>query len=546
MRREDQRQLLSQVQSDVMREVLADCKARQRPLDEVLGETLYHQRQRLRDMPVNALQRAEQTYWDGLARRLAHAHTLEMRGLLREVVERYTLETCGKFNPMVYGAARRVLPPLLGALLTASSPKRMLQQGGSLTALESTVVLQGETEHLRRLHEIGTVVLAPTHVSNLDSVILAFAILQLGLPPFVYGAARDLFFNPIMGFFLSQLGAYSVDRRNTDPLYRLLLKSYATLTLTFGYNNLFFPGGTRSRSGAMEQHLKLGLVGCTIPAYVSHLRAKSPRSKVFVVPATLSYQLVLEAETLVDDFLKDVGRSRYIITDDEFSRPRRVYNFVSQMFGMDSKIYVTIGRGLDPFGNSVDDNGESLDPRGRVIDSSRYVYTDGAPSALSARDREYTRDLGDSLIRAYSRDNVLQSTHVTARVVFALLRSENPQSDLLRLIRVGGRHHDFALRDVYTQADLWLRHVRALSNTGVVRLSPAVAQAAAEDVVSDGLRHFAIYHRDPPAIRVGDRVRARDRALLFYYQNRLEGYPQPEWYDQPSTLAVHRHDGGGL
>ena len=181
-----------------------------------------------------------------------------------------------------------------------------------------------------------------------------------------------------------------------------------------------------------------------------------------------------------------------------------------------------------------------------MVDSSRYVHVDGAPQAQPTRDAEYTRDLGESLIRAYSRDNVLQSTHITARVVFALLRIENPQVDLLRLIRVGGRHDDFALRDVYDQADLWLRHVRGLSNTGVVRLSPAVAQAAAEDVISDGLRHFAIYHHVPAAARVGDRVRARDRALLFYYQNRLEGYPQPEWYTQPPTLAVHRRDGGGL
>ena len=32
----------------------------------------------------------------------------------------------------------------------------------------------------------------------------------------------------------------------------------------------------------------------------------------------LVFQLVLEVETLIDDFLKEVGKSRYIITDDEF------------------------------------------------------------------------------------------------------------------------------------------------------------------------------------------------------------------------------------
>ena len=52
--------------------------------------------------------------------------------------------------------------------------------------------MQGEREHLRRLHEVGTLILAPTHVSNLDSVILGFASLQLGLPPVTYGAANQV------------------------------------------------------------------------------------------------------------------------------------------------------------------------------------------------------------------------------------------------------------------------------------------------------------------------------------------------------------------
>jgi len=45
-----------------------------------------------------------------------------------------------------------------------------------------------------------------------------------------------------------------------------------------------------------------------------------------------------------------------------------------------------------------------------------------------------------------------------------------------------------------------------------------------EDVVADGLRHFAIYHSRPAVERKGDRVTSGDRALLFYYSNRLEGY----------------------
>jgi glycerol-3-phosphate O-acyltransferase len=50
---------------------------------------------------------------------------------------------------------------------------------------------------------------------------------------------------------------------------------------------------------------------------------------VYFVPATLNYALVLEAETLIEDHLKGAGQSRYIIEDDESSRARRVYSFMT-------------------------------------------------------------------------------------------------------------------------------------------------------------------------------------------------------------------------
>lgn len=523
MRREDQQRILAAVQSRVAHAVLAHQAASHRPLEEILAESVFHQRRRQRDLGGRRRGREEARFWRSLQERLGRADAAEQRSLMSQLLARYAQEVCGNFDERVYGLARRVMPPLLGALLNASSPRRLFTNWLELAPLESAVLLQGETEHLRRLHEVGTVILAPTHVSNLDSVILGFAILQLGLPPFIYGAARDLFDTPLLSFFLHNLGCYAVDRRNQDPLYKAVLKEYSTLTLEYGYNNLFFPGGARTRSGAMERHLKLGLVGTSVAAYVNNLKRDAARPKQFFVPVTLSYQLVLEGETLIDDFLKDVGKSRYIITDDEFSQPTRVYDFITQLFGLDSKIYVTLGRGLDPFGNPVDDNGESLDPRGRRIDCSRYVLQNGVPEAVPERDAEYTRDLGESLAVAFGRDNVLQATHVTARVIFTLMRRATPQMDLLRLIRVGGNTDGLALRDVYIETRRLMAQLRGLAERGALRLSPGVL-GAVEDLVSDGLRHFQTYHRRPAAIRRGDRIVPRDRALLFYYQNRLEGY----------------------
>jgi glycerol-3-phosphate O-acyltransferase len=519
MRKEDQERILTELRSRVVQDLRATSK-----LDEALADSVYHEARRMKDAPDDRARRDDQKFWAGVKKKMNRANDRVLMDLLGDTVDRYGNEIAGHFDERVYGAVTRAGEPLLGLLLNAVSPKRIVTSFPELPGIDEALIVQGEVERLRRLHELGTVILVPTHVSHMDSIAVGWALWKLGLPPFLYGAGLNLFSNPLLGFFLRNLGAYTVDRRKQDPLYKHVLKEYATLTLEHGFDNIFFPGGTRSRAGAIEKKLKLGLLGTGVAAYVNNLRRGKTQPKIFIVPATLSFQLVLEAETLVDDFLKEVGKSRYIITDDEFSKPKKVFDFVRQLFSHDSKIYFTVGKALDPFGNYVDDNGDSIDPHGRVIDTARYVMVDGEPQLVDQRDAEYTREVGEALVDAYAKDTVIQSTHVTARAVFTLLRKANPGVDLVRLLRAGGRQDDLELRDVYKEADRLLSELRGLASRGGVRLSPMTAAAQPDDVIGDGLMHFALFHSRAAATRRGDRVFATDRALLFYYQNRLEGY----------------------
>ena len=68
---------------------------------------------------------------------------------------------------------------------------------------------------LQHAERSGTVVLVPTHASNLDSLVLDYAIYRLGLPPFAYGAGLNLFSNPVLGFFLRHLGTFTVVARSS-------------------------------------------------------------------------------------------------------------------------------------------------------------------------------------------------------------------------------------------------------------------------------------------------------------------------------------------
>ncbi|MEO1234780.1 MAG: 1-acyl-sn-glycerol-3-phosphate acyltransferase [Myxococcota bacterium] len=518
MRREDQERILSEL---VTRLGAAEDVPK---LRERLEDSLYFERQRLdADRGKSPAYARDVQFWDGIRERLRKRSGEPPAALLRSVLRFYAEEIQGNFDPRVYELVTRFAPSGLGLMLNAVSPLRLVQRLPELPKMEDRIVIQGEVEHLRRLHERGTVMLVPTHVSNLDSPVVGFALFKMGLPPFLYGAGLNLFTNPVMSFFMRNLGAYTVDRKKQDPVYKSVLKEYATLTIEHGYDNLFFPGGTRSRSGAVERKLKRGLLGCGLSAYVNNLRRGAPNPKVFIVPCTLSSQLVLEAETLIDDFLKEVGKSRYIIDDDEFSQPKRVFDFLTRLTELDSKNHVTVSRGLDVFGNPVDDEGRSYGPNGQVIDDRRYLYVEGEPQIVPDRDGEYTTDLAEAIADSFARDNVVDCTHVTARALFRTLRRRNPGVSTLRLIRTGGRDEDLPLVELYTEADNLLREVRAKAERGQLRLARSTV-GPADEVVSDGILHFGIYHKKAAATRRGDRVLLPDRTLLLYYQNRLEGY----------------------
>ena len=113
-----------------------------------------------------------------------------------------------------------------------------------------------------------------------------------------------------------------------------MLKTYSSVMIERGYHSLFFPGGTRSRSGMVESRLKLGLAGTAIEAYARNAIRAEPRRAprpIFFVPVTINYALVLEAETLIDDYLKEAGKARYIIEDDEFSQLDRWLAFFRRL-----------------------------------------------------------------------------------------------------------------------------------------------------------------------------------------------------------------------
>ncbi len=302
-------------------------------LDEVVYETLYRELSRVEQNEPDPRTASDRDFLAWLRGRLLSADPDRYPELVHAIVDRYANEIAGHFDPRVYRVATRIVPPALSVLL----------HGLSLTSpdafdVEDRIVIEGEIDAMRALTRKGTVILAPTHVSNLDSLVLGSAIHRLGLPPFAYGAGLNLFSNALIGFFMRHLGAYTVDRKKTDPLYRATLKHYTTLLLERGQHSLFFPGGTRSRSGAIETHLKKGLLGTAPAAFRRALASQGRQPHIYVFPCTLTYPLVLEASTLIAEYLRSEGGPQYVDVHDEFDRPRRWLDFFSGLRQLDQRV----------------------------------------------------------------------------------------------------------------------------------------------------------------------------------------------------------------
>jgi glycerol-3-phosphate O-acyltransferase len=517
---DERERLLAEVERRVVARRIADARAGgDASLEYVLNDVAYCEIRRLEASGAGdaAIQR-----WRDLSRRLLAMAEPDKEEELRSLVRHYGRDVVGNFDSRVYRFATGVAPPLLGFVF---SPVGSLREGmAAIRSLDARILADGELDVVRACAERGTLIVTPTHSSNMDSPAIGLALLRAGLPPTTYGAGKNLFTNPFISFFMRNLGAYRVDRRLRFELYKDVLKEYSTVLLEHGYHSLFFPGGTRCRSNLVEKNLKLGLLGTTVTAYRNSVREGAPHKRLYIVPVTINYRLVLEAETLIDDYLAETGKSRYIITDDEFSRLGRLVEFFRKILVHEGSIVVRFGRPLDPFGNDITDDGESLDRAGRKVDPASFVRgADGEVTEDDQRDAEYTRALGRRLAAAYPRLTVFHPTHLVARAVYDAIAAAAGTRDIYRLIRLPAPQLAVAVDAVIDR--LARLRARIAGHPAWGAEHPRIAAQPAAAVLDDAVRGLSSYHTRPIVSRREQALHVDDVKLLYYYQNRTAHVP---------------------
>lgn len=466
-------------------------------------------------------------YWRSLSRRIARMSDHEKREALGTIASSFAKDIAGNFDPRVYALSKHVVPRLLTGIMQPSRlplALRPTSRGGGERVVDRLLQVEGDIDILKNLEREGSLVYVPTHSSNLDSIVLGRALELCNLSPVVYGAGKNLFTNPIISFFMHNLGAYRVDRRIHATVYKDSLKTYSQVLVERGYHSLFFPGGTRSRSNLIESRVKLGLAGAAVSAFTNNQVRGVPR-RVFFVPVTINYDLVLEAETLIEDWLKREGRDRYVIDDydDEFGQIDRWISFLRKLVSQDSACVLRFGQPIDPFGNTVTPEGTSIGPSGHEIDPRSYVSIRGEATRDAGRDAAYTQDLGELLVARYPKETVVMATALVAHVLYRRVVRHTPRVDLFTRLRHRGEvvvPRGELTRDIAETRDRLMK----LEREGALRVSQTVRRADPEQLLTRALDVWNGYHDRTAAEDRGNEVCAEDPTLLLYYQNRLVGW----------------------
>jgi glycerol-3-phosphate O-acyltransferase len=376
---------------------------------------------------------------------------------------------------------------------------------------------------IRKLAKQGTVVMVPTHFSNLDSILIGWVIHSMGLPAFIYGAGLNLFNIKIIAYFMNSLGAYKVDRRKKNLPYLETLKMYSSLAIQKGAHSLFFPGGTRSRSGVIEKQLKLGLLSTAIEAQRALYMKKGEVKKIFVVPVTLNYHCVLEAPEMIEDYLQVKGQDRYFPEEDKYGSFQLI-KFLFKFFANPSSISVSIGPGLDVMGNYVDEDGNSLDATGRIIDTKDYFISNGDINIDRQREDEYTRMLSQRIVSEYHKINRVFSSHLVAFIAFPMWQKKFEKLDLFSLLRLPEEDLEIEYEEFKAVFKRVRKQIYQMKEEGKVNYATHL-KGKSDMVINRGLDNVGVFHLNRPLLKnKKGNIITKDLSLLYYYHNRLVGY----------------------
>ena len=507
-------------------------KRHKEKIGDVIAKAIYDERIRIKREPWKVDPPDEKAFWNKIQKQLVK-RSLDKekveadavnKEILHTIVDRYAEEIVGTFKIKTFEFARKFTTFFFNRLLNTAASRNFRRIYSAKHRVYERLKVEGEVEKVRSLTKKGTVILVPTHFSNLDSLLVGYAMDQIaGIPFPSFAAGLNLYNTGYTAYYMNRLGCYRVDRRKKNAIYLETLKTTSNLSIQRGVSNLIYAGGTRSRSGALETKVKMGLLGTAVEAQRA-LSAKGEGGKVFIVPLIIGYHFVLEAPFMIDQHLLKTGKEHYHRTKDGSTSIRKMLKFGWNYFSQSSEIRLSFGKPLDVLGNFLDMEGNSVDRFGRQINIDDYFKTGGTVGQNLQREREYTKILGERIIERFHKDNVVLCSHAIAFVVFNLLKKQHSDLDLYGLLRLPPEDFEFPMERVEkAMADLVVA-LKELNANGQLKLSEQISWDTSA-LVQEGIKFLGAFHAQQPLkINKAGNVASESFKLLYYYHNRLDHY----------------------
>ena len=501
-------------------------------IGDLISRVCYLELIRLKDTPWKVDPPNEAQFWKRIRNEVTANDKLKPETklqnnteILRRIVHRYTSEIAGNFKESTFLFARKFLTLFFKRLLNAAAGKNYRKLWRTKLELYERIKIHGDIDLVRNMFNHGTVVILPTHLSNLDSILIGYALdAVVGLPAFAYGAGLNLYESEIFAYYMTRLGAYRVDRRKKNPIYLDSLKIMSQVMLERGTNSLFFPGGTRSRSGEIERELKYGLLNSLLAAQRSIYQHEG-NQKIIVIPLILGYHCTLEAQSLISGYLKATGEEKYVGSGRKSFKVRNILSFAWKFFSQSSEIHLSFGEPMDVLGYRLDANGQSIDDRNHQVDIKEFFSLHGKIEANRQREAVYTRKLAEKVVENYERYYVVLTSHLAAYTAFEILRKLHPSMDLYAVLRLPVDMLSIPMPLFRKTFSSILDLLKQMELDNKIRLQAELHTLSLDDMIRNGVKYLGSFHAVWP-LKFGqkDTIIAKNPMLVYYYHNRLSGF----------------------
>jgi len=503
-----------------------------RALFDELASTLYQERIRVTTSRWKSDPDDEKDFWNNVkgqiikfqkAQSWEDADRAALETLLKKILFRYAYEIVANFNPRVFELAQKFLPRILFLFLNSklNSPFKFLFR--RISSFYKKFIITGDFELIRDLARKGTIVVVPTHFSNTDSPLVGWALNSIGLEPVTYGAGINLVGTQPLSFMLNNLGAYKLDRRRKNALYLELLKAYSQMAIERDTPSLFFPGGTRSRSGALESKLKLGLLSTAVEAQQENFIHN--RKKIFILPLVINYQYNIECSSLVNQHLGEIGKEKYVADSFEYSTTYKIIRFIKHLFNADTEIIISFGKPLDVIGNEVNAEGESIAPNGRSFDIRGYFEFENKIVPDEQRNYEYTKILGQKIVHSYFQYNTVMTAPLVAFAYFCLLKQRHKHLSLFEIILLPREDRIVRLERIMHVLSILKEKLIIMKSAGKVNLSDFLMEETVDDILKNGIESVSLFNSKRVLYQDSEgNINSEDVRLAYFYHNRLTGY----------------------